>query len=273
GRAIFSGLFVNEAGEGFVCRFVAFNSAGIGVAWIDSDPFDVGVGEPYVIAISTPVGRMHAGSVFDIPPVISVQDKGGNVVETYSEGRIEATLVAAPGLGVLLPASEVSADIRYGYAYFSSLYIKEAGIGYRLGFNATNLTSNLGGGSYVESTDFTVGIGPAYRLELEDDILDGAIISGSPFEDQPRVRAYDLGDNILSSSESAVLVSVLVNPAAATLWPTDRVMTEGVATFSGLFLDRRGRNVKLRFSLFSFDRSSARWNETDIHLDTDFFHV
>lgn len=50
-------------------------------------------------------------------------------------------------------------------------------------------------------------------------------------------------------------------------------MTEGVATFGGLFLDRTGRNVKLRFSLFSFDRSTARWNETDVHLDTEFFHV
>ena len=40
---------------------------------------------------------------------------------------------------------------------------------------------------------------------------------------QPRVRAYDLGDNMLSSSDSAVLVSVLVNPTSSTLRPTDRV--------------------------------------------------
>lgn len=73
GRATFSGLLVNETGEGFVCRFVAFNTAGIGVAWTDSEPFDVGVGEPYAIAVSTPVGSMNGGSTFDIPPVISVQ--------------------------------------------------------------------------------------------------------------------------------------------------------------------------------------------------------
>ncbi|CAM9102436.1 unnamed protein product [Scytosiphon promiscuus] len=283
GRATFSGLFVNETGEGFVSRFVAFNAAGVGVAWIDSEPFDVGVGEPYAIAMTTSIGRMHAGYAFDIPPVICVQDKGGNVVDTYSGGQIAATLVAAPGSGVLLPAGEIYGDIQYGYAYFNSLYINEAGVGYRLGFNATGLTTTFGGGSYVESSDFTVGVGPAYRLELEEDIFDGTILSGSPFEDQPRVRAYDLGDNMLLSSESAVLVSVLVNPAAATLRPVDRVfeasinilgvMTEGVATFGGLSLDRRGRNVKLRFSLFNFDRSTARWNETDVHLDTDFFHV
>lgn len=73
GRATFSGLLVNETGEGFICRFVAFNTAGVGVAWTDSEPFDVGVGEPYAIALSTPVGRMNGGSTFDIPPVISVQ--------------------------------------------------------------------------------------------------------------------------------------------------------------------------------------------------------
>ncbi len=43
------------------------------MAWTDSEPFDVGVGEPYAIAMSNPVGRMDGGSTFDIPPVIAVQ--------------------------------------------------------------------------------------------------------------------------------------------------------------------------------------------------------
>lgn len=73
---------------------------------------------------------------------------------------------------------------RFGYAHFDSLRIKEAGVGYRLGFTATGLTSVLPGGSYVESEAFTVGVGPAYRLELERDILDGSIVSGSPFKEQ-----------------------------------------------------------------------------------------
>lgn len=50
-------------------------------------------------------------------------------------------------------------------------------------------------------------------------------------------------------------------------------MTEGVATFGGLSLDRSGRNVKLRFSLYSYDRATGNWNETGVHLDTDFFHT
>ena len=74
--------------------------------------------------------------------------------------------------------------IRYGYAHFESLRIDEAGAGYRLGFNATGLPSPLEGDSYVESGAFTVGVGPAYRLELEEDILNGTIVSGSPFRDQ-----------------------------------------------------------------------------------------
>lgn len=52
-----------------------------------------------------------------------------------------------------------------------------------------------------------------------------------------------------------------------------KVMTEGVATFSGLSLDRSGRNLKLRFSLYGYDRRTGNWNETGVHLDTDFFHV
>lgn len=73
---------------------------------------------------------------------------------------------------------------RFGYAHFDSLYIKKAGVGYRLGFNATGLPSSLEGDSYVESDYFTVGIGPAYRLGMDDDILNGTIVSGSPFKDQ-----------------------------------------------------------------------------------------
>lgn len=73
GRGTFSGLYVNEAGEGFLCRFVAFNAHGVGVAWVDSEPFDVLVGDPYSIALSTPVGKMEGGSTFDTPPVVAVQ--------------------------------------------------------------------------------------------------------------------------------------------------------------------------------------------------------
>jgi len=73
---------------------------------------------------------------------------------------------------------------RYGYARFDSLYIKEAGVDYQLGFDATDLTATFGGDTYIESDKFTVGVGAAYRLELENDIADGAIISGSPLEEQ-----------------------------------------------------------------------------------------
>lgn len=50
-------------------------------------------------------------------------------------------------------------------------------------------------------------------------------------------------------------------------------MSDGVATFSGLSLDRSGRNLKLRFSLYGYDRRTGNWNEAGVHLDTDFFHV
>eukprot|EP00752_Nemacystus_decipiens_P003960 g3626.t1 len=244
--------------------------------------------DAHTLRLRVQPGRALGGEAFEEQPQVEIlegdggevdvlfQDKGGNVVESYSGGSVTATLVAVPGSGTLLPSSEVSENIQYGYAHFGSLSIMEAGIDYKLGFTATGLTSTFGGNTYIESSMFTVGVGPAYRLELEKDILEAAVVSGSPFEEQPRVRAYDLGDNMLSSSESAVLVSVLVNPSSATLRPTDRVfevMDEGVATFSGLFLDRSGWNLKLRFSLYSYNRSTGDWNETGIHHDTEFFHV
>ena len=40
------------------------------------------------------------------------QDKGGNIVDTYSGVSVTAMLVAAPVSGVLLPSAQVSSDIR-----------------------------------------------------------------------------------------------------------------------------------------------------------------
>lgn len=50
-------------------------------------------------------------------------------------------------------------------------------------------------------------------------------------------------------------------------------MSEGVATFTGLSLDRSGRNLRLRFSLYSYDRYIGEWTYTGVHLDTPFFHL
>lgn len=40
------------------------------------------------------------------------QDKGGNVVKSYSGGEITAWLLEVPGLGSLLPSERVSDTIR-----------------------------------------------------------------------------------------------------------------------------------------------------------------
>ena len=79
---------------------------------------------------------------------------------------------------------------RFGYAYFETLRIKQAGVGYRLGFNATGLASDFEGTRYVESEAFTVGVGPAHRLELENDIFAEAIISSSPFKEQVWCKGF-----------------------------------------------------------------------------------
>lgn len=50
-------------------------------------------------------------------------------------------------------------------------------------------------------------------------------------------------------------------------------MDEGVATFSSLFLDRNGWNLKLRLSLYSYDRSTGNWEESGVYFDTAFFNV
>lgn len=90
---------------------------------------------------------------------------------------------------------------RFGYAYFETLRINQAGVGYWLGFNATGVASEFEGTGYVESEAFTVGVGPAYRLELENDIFAEAIVSSSPFKEQVWCKGFTY---VFTSREAVV---------------------------------------------------------------------
>lgn len=50
-------------------------------------------------------------------------------------------------------------------------------------------------------------------------------------------------------------------------------MLNGIATFGGLTFDRSGRNLRLRFALFDYDRYSDSWADTNVFLETPFFDV
>ena len=76
GRATFSGLFISEVGEGFVCRFVAYDTTGVGVAWVDSDPFDVVAG---LMLLESWKPKCSGYDVHQIKPHYDLVDLAGRV--------------------------------------------------------------------------------------------------------------------------------------------------------------------------------------------------
>lgn len=63
------------------------------------------------------------------------------------------------------------------------------------------------------------------------------------------------------------------NAAACVTHNVRQVMTEGIATFSGMSLDRSGHNLRLRFSMFSYDHLTGNWTDTGVNHTTRFFDV
>jgi hypothetical protein len=274
GQASFEGLLINGASEGVVLTFVAFNSAGVGVAWVDSSPFDITVGDAHHLAVVRPVGTVFGGREFDQVDV-AVMDAGGNVVLAANTGTVTCSLLSYPLGASLYPSPVLATPIVNGLASFSGLAIDLAGDGYMLEFV---VDMALPGGSSVVSEHFTVGVGtPASMIFLENPVDAPKIAAGEKLPIQPRIAVLDAGGNVLvSDSSSAVTVSILFNPSGALLGPEYKlfeVLSHGVATFGSLSISLEGRGYALRFNLLDYDGLSSVWRDTGLYLDTPGFDV
>ncbi len=214
GLAQFENLFINEAGENYVIRFVVFSSCGIGLAWIDSLPFDTLVGEANRLKVTGPIGTVFGGRMFDAPVEVAVVDAGSNIVKTFmTPGSVTCSMSSlSMGEGSLFPSAEVTAPIVEGIAIFDGLSIDVAGNGYILEFEATII---LPEDRVIRSREFTVSIGLAGgMLFLENPAALGTIVkAGQPLPVQPRLVVVDAGGNhIVEDSASAVQVSISSNP-------------------------------------------------------------
>ncbi|CAM9475932.1 unnamed protein product [Chrysoparadoxa australica] len=282
GRATFSGLTIDGAGEGFILRFVAYNSFDVGVAYTESEPFEVLVGDPYQLDLLWGAGTIFGGGNFDLPPTVAVQDKGGNDLSSLSDGSALCWLSASPAGAILEPEEYASSDIILGHATFPDLSLDLAGE-YMLSCNTT-LSDDLEGTGKVDSPPFTVGVGPAsYMTLIRDPVAGAAIVAGESFPEQPLVGVYDAGGNLLAEdSLSAVLVTIDFNPGGAELGPNGHnfeVLRNGKATFNSLYLSKKGHAFILRFSHYIYDsisdgsEGSYGWIPTGVELVTSPFDV
>lgn len=106
-----------------------------------STEFTVTVGGNYRLSLSHFVGTAFGGEAFSANPIVSILDKGDNIIKSINTGTVSVMLTNSPSgdeeLRCTKGVSGLTVPFKNGYANFTGLYINEAGYPYELTFSTT----------------------------------------------------------------------------------------------------------------------------------------
>jgi hypothetical protein len=189
------------------------------------------------LAFTTQPAGATGGSAFGTQPVVTVQDAFGNPVPSDASS-VTLAIGTNPSSGALTcTTNPVAASA--GVASFAGCKIDKAGNGYTLVATDGALTS-------ATSNAFNVTVGAAAKLAFTQQ--PSSSTGGVAFPTQPKVTVQDAGGNTVASSASIAL-AIGTNPSGGALSGTTTVTaTNGVATFSGLAIDKAGSGYTLTAS-------------------------
>jgi len=248
GVATFSGLSVNKAGSGY-----RLSAASSGLAGAMSTPFDVRSAPalpPTHVAFIAQPSNTRAGDPISPAIQVAAEDSTGGVVPTYT-GTITIALGANPGGGTLAGTRVLAAT--NGVASFSTLSIDKAGAGYSLTASATGLTE-----ATSASFDITVIPPPppmatALQFTAQPQSAQAGASLGTI-----TVAAVDSTGATVSDFSGTVVIAIGANPSGGTLAGTPSAATSGgVATFSGLSIDRPGTGYTLSASTLGLKSAAS----------------
>lgn len=129
------------------------------------------------------------------------------------------------------------------------MQISRVGTGYTLKFIAVNVLGSPIAFTY--SDEFEVILGDPYTVVLDPNM--GPFVGGIPFGLQPLLRVTDRGGNTVTSvsegsADAALLSSPYADEELRTNATKSATFSEGVAQFSGLFLNKTGEGYELVFN-------------------------
>jgi len=229
GLATFSGLSIDKSGSGYT-----LSASSVGLPTVTSSGFNIAVGSATKLAFTTSPGNGTGGTSLGTQPVVSVQDAGGNTV-TSSTASISLAIGTNPGSGALSGTASVAASS--GVVTFAGLSIDKVGSGYTFVATSSGLTN-------ATSSTFNVGIGTATQLAFNTQPGNGT--GGSALSTQPIIFVQDAGGNTVTTSTASIALAIGNNPSSGTLAGTSTVNSgAGVATFSGLSIDKAGTGYTL----------------------------
>ena len=195
---------------------------------------------------------MTAGSGFGLQA--SIEDAYGNVV-TSASNTVSVALANNPTGATL--GGTLSATAIDGVATFSGLTLTKAAAGYTLGVSSSGLSS-------ATSSAITVTPAAATQVVITSEPPASVVVNASFGLIAAIEDAYG---NVETSSSSTVKVALDNNPGGAKLGGTLSVKaSKGVATFSGLTLNKAGTGYTLELTSSWADHRSHEPDHRDRSL-------
>ena len=250
GLAVFSGLSLNKAGNGYTLQ--AF-SAGSGLIAATTPAINVTPSTATQLVVTTQApASVPAGGGFSV--VVSAEDGSGNVATSFT-GNVTLALVANPGSSTL--GGTLSVTALNGVATFNNLTLNKIGTGYTLQATGVNASTNL---TSLTSPAFNVTAAAATQLVVA---TVSPATAGTAFGPVV-VTAEDASGNVAPTFNGTVNLALGTNPGGSTLSSANGLSAtavNGVATFpSGLILTKVGTGYTLVASSGSLSATTGAFN-------------
>jgi hypothetical protein len=217
------------------------DGANIGVATLSTTEMDL-------VMTQQPPASVTAGNDFGL--TVQAEDGAGNLITSFN-GAVTVALASNPGGATLGGTLTVQAS--GGVATFSGLTLNKAASGYTL-----VTSSGLSGEGFSAS----IAVTPAAAMQLVITQQPPATVKvNTGFGFQASIE--DQYGNVVTTATNTVRVAFANNPTGATLGGTLAVTaSQGVATFSGLTINKVGSGYTLRVT--SSGLSSAVTNAINV---------
>jgi len=238
GVATFNNLSIDKQGTGYT--LTAASSPVLTGA--TSIAFNIQTGGAAKLAFTTQPGNGTGGSAFSTQPIVTLQDAGGNTVTGVAQNVTVAIQTNAGPGGVLSGTTTVAVNTATGQATFAGLSIDKIGTGYTLTATGNTVSTTPG---VVVSTPFNVTIGTPTKLAYGQPPT--STQGGATMTPAVTVIVQDAGGNTVTTDTRTISLAIGTNP------PGNGILTggggiaavAGIATFSGLSIDKNGTGYTL----------------------------
>ncbi|HEV8122979.1 MAG TPA: Ig-like domain repeat protein [Gemmatimonadales bacterium] len=244
GVATFTNLAITGAAGG---RTLDFNATGLTKA--TSTVVTIGAGGATKLGFGVQPTNTQAGSAISPAVTVLIQDASGNTV-SGATNAVSLALGNNPSSGVLSGTLTVNAV--NGVATFSDLSVDKVGSAYTLAATASGLSG-------AASNGFNITPGTATQLVFTQQPSNG--VAGASITPAVTVTAKDAQNNTVTSYSTAIGLALGNNPGSGTLTGGAPVTpVSGVATFSGLSINRTGAGYTLVASSGTLNQISTAFN-------------